>query len=403
MVSLHFLRVLMEIICNFADMNSDIFYLLLLCFVSGLTQGALLCLSIYLIRQHRNYLFQRLFAAVLMMHSFGFFNNFVVSACQNLSCSSYLNTLLILYDYVIVGGYMMFAVSLVFPNRYKVRQLLLIELPFITAMAIFAVSGNPIIYPVTQIYTLIVSILLLIFLEYSIKKYTTLLQNNVGNMEYFDLRWSSILLIVLFALQLLWAFESFSQQTWFSAPSADKNLLFDTCYCFLTIAFATFVTRKIIQQQVFSISDEKDEKNDIIAEMKETERSVQYQAEKLSSSIYHKSLFEKNIDNIIQENQYYLDNTLTLQKLANILGTNRQYLSNFINQEKNKTFYDYINDFRLEEAKKLIDNMDSEQNSSLEDIASLSGFNSYSTFYRSFDKKYGLTPSKYMKNKMKKL
>ena len=59
-------------------------------------------------------------------------------------------------------------------------------------------------------------------------------------------------------------------------------------------------------------------------------------------------------------------------------------------------------DIRLE-AKKLIDNMDSEQNSSLEDIASLSGFNSYSTFYRSFDKKYGLTPSKYMKNKMKKL
>ena len=103
-VSLHFLRVLMEIICNFADMNSDLLYLLLLCFVSGLTQGALLCLSIYLIRQHCDYLFQQLFAAVLIMHSFGFFNNFVVSACQDLSCSTYLNTLLILYDYMIVGG-----------------------------------------------------------------------------------------------------------------------------------------------------------------------------------------------------------------------------------------------------------------------------------------------------------
>ena len=65
-------------------MNTDFFYELLLCLASGFTQAVLLCLSIYMFRHHRNYLFQRIFAAVLVMHSFGFFNNFVMLACQKI-------------------------------------------------------------------------------------------------------------------------------------------------------------------------------------------------------------------------------------------------------------------------------------------------------------------------------
>ncbi|MCR4878629.1 MAG: helix-turn-helix domain-containing protein, partial [Bacteroidales bacterium] len=84
---------------------------------------------------------------------------------------------------------------------------------------------------------------------------------------------------------------------------------------------------------------------------------------------------------------------------ATLLGTNRQYLSTYINQEKQKTFYDYINDFRLEEAKALMDGMNSDRLYSLDEVAGMSGFNSYSTFLRSFAKKYGLTPSKYMREK----
>ena len=94
-----------------------------------------------------------------------------------------------------------------------------------------------------------------------------------------------------------------------------------------------------------------------------------------------------------------MDKTLTLQKLAICLGTNRQYLSNYINQEKAMTFYDYINDFRLEEAKNLLDGLDEGRQYSIEEISNLSGFNSYSTFLRAFAKKYGQTPSKYLKNK----
>jgi AraC-like DNA-binding protein len=226
-----------------------------------------------------------------------------------------------------------------------------------------------------------------------------MLRDNVGDMEYFDLRWSAALCILLFVVQLLWAFESVSQQTWFSAPQADKNLLFDTLYCLVTIVFVIFVTRKIVQQKVYSVSNEGNEITTAFQNVSaEDGTPTDADADRAS---YHESLVDKNIETIIRDNRYYLDKSMTLNKLASVLGTNRQYLSNYINQEKAMTFYDFINDFRLEEAKALLDAHDEEHSHSLEEICKMAGFNSYSTFLRSFAKKYGQTPSQYMKGKQR--
>ena len=379
-------------------MNGESLYLLL-CFVSGFTQCALIGCAVLLFRHHRTYQFQKLFAAVLILHAFGFFNNFVVAVCRHLPFSEFLNLLLIFYDYIIVGAYMMFAVSLVFPNRFRIGQLLLMEIPFVGAMLLFAITKRPWVYPVMQIFTLAASLALLVSLLISIKRYTAMLRDNVGDMEYFDLRWSAALCILLFVVQLLWAFESVSQQTWFSSPQADKNLLFDTLYCLVTIVFVLFVTRKIVQQKVFSISNEEGESlqpypNGSMEADTPTDPDI-------ARASYHESLMDKNIETIIRDNRYYLDKSMTLNKLALVLGTNRQYLSNYINQEKAMTFYDFINDFRLEEAKALLDAHDEEHSHSLEEICKMAGFNSYSTFLRSFAKKYGQTPSQYMKGKQR--
>ena len=378
-------------------MNIDGFYLLLLCFVSGFTQCALLGCAAFVAWHHGGYQFRKIFAAVLVMHSVGFFNNFIVAVCQNLPFSEFLNTLLIFYDYIIVGAYMMFAVSLVYPNKFHIRQLLLIEIPFACAMLLYAITRKALIYPVIQVFTLAASLILMMGLLFSIRKHTAMLRDNVGNLEYFDLRWSAYLCVLLFVIQVIWAFESVSNQAWFSAPEANRNLLFDTLYCFVIIAFSAFVTRKIVQQKVFSISYEEKETTPT-DQVEKTEEKNSSESDTAPSS-YHEILKEKNIETLIRGKRYFLDKTLTLQKLATCLGTNRQYLSNYINQEKAMTFYDYINDFRLEEAKNLLDGLDEGRQYSIEEISNLSGFNSYSTFLRAFAKKYGQTPSKYLKNK----
>lgn len=362
-------------------MNTHLFYLLLLCFASGFTQCFLLVCSFFLFWRHKQYQFQRAFAVVLLVLSIGFFNNFLVSAFSESSIAVFINLLLIFYDYLIVGGFMIFCITIVFPGRYRAWQLALLEIPYVVALLLYAFTQNTLIYFAVQLFTLVLSTVLLIWLERSIKRHDALLRDNVGNIEYFDLRWGAILIALLFVVQLVWAVESFSQQNWFSAPSADGNLLFDTLWCIITVVYVLIILRKIIQQQVFTIPPQDDDVDTTAAP---------------SSDEYYKMLKNSDIDALIKEKKYYLDTSLTLQKLATHLGTNRQYLSNYINREKGKTFYEYINDFRLEEAKGMLDSMDSEHQRSMEDIAALAGFKSYSTFLRSFVKKYGKTPSKYL-------
>lgn len=353
-------------------MNSDSLYIMLLCFVSGIAQVALMGCGIYMLKHHCNYQFQKVFAVTLLLHSIGFFNNFLVVACSDLSCADFLNTLLLLFDYVIVGGYIIFGISLVLPNRYKLSQLMMFEIPFVGAMVLFAITQSPKVLPAVQIFTLFISVILMVYLYKSIKKYTKMLENNVSNLEYFDLRWSAILITLFFVYQLLWSGDSLSQQNWFAEQEDSYSLIFDSVYCLISVAIVLYVMHKIITQKVFVLGNQVDK------------------------DPYYKTFFAKDIEQIIREKQYYRDSTLTLQKLAQQLGTNRQYMSNYINRERNMTFYEYINDFRLEEARIVLEDKNSESQQSIEDVVVMVGFNSYSTFLRSFKRKYGKTPSQYI-------
>ena len=49
----------------------------------------------------------------------------------------------------------------------------------------------------------------------------------------------------------------------------------------------------------------------------------------------------------------YLDSKLTLSQLAKQLGISSNYLSQAINEQFDKNFFDFINDYRVEEAKRL--------------------------------------------------
>lgn len=315
------------------------------------------------------------FAITLFLHSIGFFNNFLVAACSDLSCADYLNTLFLLFDYVIVGGYIVFGISLVMPNRYTLLQLLIVEIPFVGAMILFAITESPKILPAMQVFTLVTCLIIIVYLQYYIKKYTAMLNDNVSDLEYFDLSWSNIVVSLFFVYQLLWFVGSLSQQDWFDGQEDDYSLIFDSVYCLISIAIVMYAMHKIITQKVFVLGNQVDK------------------------DPYYKTLSAKDIEKIIREMHYYRDSTLTLQKLAQLLGTNRQYLSNYINRERNMTFYEYINDFRLEEAKVILESKNTESQQSIEDIAVMVGFNSYSTFLRSFKSKYGKTPSKYLVEK----
>ncbi len=90
----------------------------------------------------------------------------------------------------------------------------------------------------------------------------------------------------------------------------------------------------------------------------------------------------------------YLDPELTLPKLARELDMPAHQLSQVINEVHQHNFFDFINQYRVEEVKNKIQD-DKFVNYSLLAIAFDSGFNSKSAFNRVFKKITSMTPSQY--------
>lgn len=105
---------------------------------------------------------------------------------------------------------------------------------------------------------------------------------------------------------------------------------------------------------------------------------------------FKQALHERMVQ-VFETERVFLDKKLTIVRLAEIVGTNRTYLSNFINAELQSSFSDYVNGYRVSFAKTLL----VENNAPLDVIAEMSGFNSVSSFRRMFSAVEGCTPGQY--------
>ncbi|WP_214607032.1 helix-turn-helix domain-containing protein [Hymenobacter arizonensis] len=90
----------------------------------------------------------------------------------------------------------------------------------------------------------------------------------------------------------------------------------------------------------------------------------------------------------------YLDPELTIQDLANHLNLPVRELSLLINHHLGQHFFDFVNEYRIQKAKRLLKD-DSRKNLTVLEILYAVGFNSKSSFNTSFKKHTGLTPTQY--------
>lgn len=97
------------------------------------------------------------------------------------------------------------------------------------------------------------------------------------------------------------------------------------------------------------------------------------------------------VERKVVEEKSYLNPDIDASTLASELGISVHYLSQVLSQEMHTTFYNYINDARIEAAKEELKNS---QRTVLE-IAMSVGFNTRSSFYNAFKQRTNMTPSKY--------
>jgi AraC-like DNA-binding protein len=98
---------------------------------------------------------------------------------------------------------------------------------------------------------------------------------------------------------------------------------------------------------------------------------------------------------IMIEQELYKEENITLKAVAEKMNVNFQQLSEILNKDIKKNFNTYINEFKVEEAKRLLVQ---EPDLPVIRVAFMVGFNSLRTFNRAFGKNTGYTPIDYRKN-----
>ncbi|HSD62458.1 MAG TPA: AraC family transcriptional regulator [Ignavibacteriaceae bacterium] len=93
----------------------------------------------------------------------------------------------------------------------------------------------------------------------------------------------------------------------------------------------------------------------------------------------------------------YLISTLTIKELSERLEINPRILSRIINEKKHQNFFDFINSYRIDDAKMILSNPAKRKMTILEILYDV-GFNSKSVFNTTFKKYTGATPTEYRKN-----
>ncbi len=190
----------------------------------------------------------------------------------------------------------------------------------------------------------------------------------------------------------------------------DAQILFFIIITIIIVASLFFITILFIKRNIaykallkknLEISNKEDELKKLkananiidekpITEIKEefiSSKALEFQSQELLN----------NLIDALDNKKVYLDNKLTIDSLADMLYTNRTYLSKLINDVYGKNFNNFINEYRVSEAINIIKDGRFD-NLTLEAIASKCGFNNKTTFNTFFKKITGITPSFFRKN-----
>lgn len=107
------------------------------------------------------------------------------------------------------------------------------------------------------------------------------------------------------------------------------------------------------------------------------------------------------VQQVMEKEKLYLKKNLNLEQLSNFVGLSPKEVSSVINKHFGTNFFEFINSYRVEEAKALLSDPEKADMTIL-DVLMESGFNSKSAFHRFFSRLVGMSPTEYRKKALQK-
>ncbi len=219
-----------------------------------------------------------------------------------------------------------------------------------------------------------------------LKKHKERIQSEFSTLEKINLNW---LRFLTYGLGLVWLLVIFTQN--------DGIIFIGVSIFVILIGFFG-----LQQKEIFGRENKPVELDLPVLEKNEVEVLP---TEVLNKEKYAKSGLTEDaavrhyaqLMSLMKDKELYKNADLSLSQLALELGIHSNYLSQIINEKEGKSFYDFVNYFRIEEFKHLIA-QESNQQYTLMTVAFDCGFNSKSSFNRHFKKNMNMTPTEYLKS-----
>lgn len=239
------------------------------------------------------------------------------------------------------------------------------------------------ISPLISIFEMLFSIGIDILILTLIKRHNFRIRNYFSTLEKKRLNWLKILVIINLGFLTIWTIDDSLNQ--FFGDNV-VSFLFSRISLFATLINVLWIGFSSLRQPpIFTTVEEPK-----LIDFSKAEIVVK---EKYVDAIAFESILRK-----MDENKYFLIDSLTLRELAGLLEIRDKELSRIINTHSQDSFYGFINSLRVKHFKSILTNQ-KYANLSILGMALESGFKNKSTFYSAFRKIEGMTPKQYLDQK----
>jgi AraC-like DNA-binding protein len=204
----------------------------------------------------------------------------------------------------------------------------------------------------------------------------------LGHYTRLRARWTRLLLGLFFLFSLAFISYYILVRFPFFSPEWDYAISFTMAIAIYTIGYMVYREPAIFNGEMLSslfLTNENDSE--------EIQQGGQFSEETLEE-LYAMVL------GYMETEAPYRDNNLRLVQLADALSMGTHTLSKVVNEKSNKNFNQFVNEFRLREAERLLT---AENDASIKSIYYEVGFNTKATFYKAFKQKHHCTPTEYKK------
>ena len=266
--------------------------------------------------------------------------------------------------------------SMLQDRRRPLWPVVVAVLPLVALCAIFIACRSAMLLLLVRLYFLLLGLGLIIYMVREVSQYRRWLRDNYADLEHKEV-WQIFVVLVLIVL----VFTVCATDLEGSVYDYAIQIMSTALVCYLLWRVETLSDLSIAQPLPFSEAEETspiDEAIDPDDSLSDTD----------------------SIGSLLQQYcidaQLYLQHDLTLLQLAQAIGTNRSYLSLYFSRQ-GMTYNAYINDLRIRHFIELYRQAVAEQRPfTAQQLASESGYRSYSTFSLAFKQRMGQNVTAWM-------